>query len=144
MATVRKSQPASAALDLLRSPSLPVLLILCAVAIGVAALLPLVQSSDLTATNGNIQRLERDSADWRARLHEMELDVARMSSLERVEKEARERLSMAPPTETHYISVDEPPPQESRLPSRYLPPPVEEPRAGSSLWDKLFGWIPLP
>src|SRR3989337_4106338 len=109
MQTARKSQPGSAALELLRSPSLPVLLILCAVAIGVAALLPLVQSSDLTTTNGNIQRLERDSADWRARLHEMELDVASMSSLERVEKEARERPGMAPPAAIHYMNVDKAP-----------------------------------
>ncbi len=144
MATAHKAEKASALVELLRSPSLPVLLTASAMAIGLAALLPLVQSSDATTTNGNIQRLEQARADWQARLHEMELEVAGLGSLDRIEREATGRLHMTAPAETHYLTVDVAAPERRKLPSRFLPPQPAQPQAGSSLWDKLFGWLPLP
>ncbi len=144
MTTAPKTQSRSALLELLRSPSLPVLLILCAVVVGLAALLPLIQSSGATTTNGNIQRLEQERGDWKARLHELELEVATLGSLERIEKEAALRFKMVPPQETRYITVDVPAPEERRLPSRFLPPEPKKELSQSSLWDRLFGWIPLP
>src|SRR3990172_8810972 len=143
MATAHKTQKTSALGELLRSPSLPVLLIAAAVAIGLAALLSLVQSSDATSTNGNIQRLEQEKADWQARLHELELGGAGPGSLDRIEREAIQRLHMKAPEEMHYITVDVPAPEERRLPSRFLPPQTKPEESGSSAWDKLFGWFPL-
>lgn len=144
MATAHETQKASALAEFLRWPSLPVLLISSTVAIGLAALLPLIQSSDATTTNGNIQRLEQRIADRQARLHEIELEVASLGSLNRVEGEAIERLGMRVPEEIHYITVDVPAPEEQRLPSRFLPERTEREESGSSVWDKLFGWFPLP
>ena len=145
MATAPKTEKASGLAELLRSPSLSVLLAASAMAIGLAALLPLVQSSDATSTNGNIQRLEQQKADWQARLHELELGVASLGSLDRIEREARERLKMTEPGETRYLTMDVPAPGERRLPSRFLPPQsAEQKRSASSIWEKLFGWLPLP
>lgn len=144
MATAHETQKTSALTEALRSPSLPVLLISSTVAIGLAALLPLLQSSDATTTNGNIQRLEQRIADRQARLHEIELEVASQNSLDRIEREAIERLGMRVPDETLYITVDGPAPEEQRLPSRFLPERAERQESGSSVWDKLFGWFPLP
>ena len=144
MATAQKTHKASAIGELLRSPSLPALLIVAAMVIGLAALLPLVQSSDATSINGNIQKLEQDKADWQARLHEIELEVAGLGSLDRVEREATQRLHMKPPQSVQYITVDVPAPAEHRLPSRFLPPQPEPQQSGSSIWHKLFGWFPLP
>jgi cell division protein FtsL len=129
---------------MLPTPSLPVVLILAAVIIGVAALLPLVQSSGATSTEGDIRRLEQQNTDWRARVRALELEVAGLGSLNRIEQEATQRLKMAPPKQTEYIRVDAPGPEPHRLPSRYLPPsPALEP-GDSSLLEDLFGWIPRP
>ncbi len=144
MATAPHTEGASAPAELLRSPSLPILLTVAALAIGLAALLPLIQSSSATSTNGNIQRLDQAKTDWQARLREIELEVASLSSLNRIEQEARERLGMVPPEETRYITVPGPAPEAWRLPSRFLPAPIEQQESGSSLWDKAFGWVPLP
>ena len=144
MATVHKAHGGTALTDLLRSPNLPVLLIAAAVVVGLAALLPLVQSSEATSRAGTVHQLEQEKADWQARLRELELDVATLGSLNRIEQEATKRLKMGPPKEVHYISVDVAPPQERKLPSRFLPSSREQKNAGSSLWEDAFGWLPLP
>lgn len=143
MATVHKHSP-SAVAEALRSPSLPVLLTVCALVIGLAALVPLIQSSDATSTNAKIQQLEQERSDWQARVHELELDVAYLGSLDRIENEAKGRLKMVAPQEVHYLTVDVPAPAERRLPSRFLPPQPQKKESGSSLWDRLFGWLPSP
>ena len=140
MATVRKGE--HAALELAHAGSLPIILILAALVVGFTALLPLVQSSGATSTAGQIQELERAKLDWQARLRELEVDVATLGSLSRIEKEARLRLGMIRPKETHYITVDVAPPEERKLPSRFLPPERDRGGAGSSFWDTLFGWLP--
>ena len=144
MATAPKAHRESAFIQALRSPSLPVLLTLCAVAVGLAAFIPLIQSSVATTTNSNVQRLDQERIDWEARLHELELDVATMGSLDRIEREAIERLHMTPPQETRYTTVDVPAPEQRRLPSRFLPPEPAPEEPGSSIWEHLFGWLPLP
>ena len=130
--------------ELLRSPSTPTLLIISALAIGAAALIPLVQSSIATTTNGNVHRLEQQRDDWQARIQELELDVATMAGLDRIEKEARAKLKMVEPTETRYIAVETEPPEARRLPSRYLPPAADQREAQPSIWGQLLDWLPLP
>ncbi len=141
MATLRKAQARAAISELVDSFSLPVLLIVAAVVVGVAALLPLVQSSGATSTAGQIQQLEQERTDWQARLRELELEVASLGSLDRIDKEARTRLSMEPPQEMRYLSIDAAPPEKRKLPSRFLPPEHQQIESGSSLWEGLFGWI---
>ena len=144
MATAHDTERTHPASGLLHAPNLPVVLLIAGVAVALAALLPLVQSSSATTTAGRIAQLERQKADWQARTRELEAEIATMGSLDRIEKEAVERLHMAPPTEAYYITVDVPPPEERKLPSRFLPPAQEREEGGSSLWEDLFGWIPLP
>ncbi|MCH7522270.1 MAG: cell division protein FtsL [Chloroflexi bacterium] len=130
--------------DLLRSPNMPTLLIISALVIGAAALIPLVQSSIATTTNGNVRLLEQQRDDWQAQTQELELDVATMAGLNRIENEAREGLKMVEPKETRYITVPVEAPAPRRLPSRYLPPTADEREAEPSAWKKLLDWLPLP
>jgi cell division protein FtsB len=130
--------------EFLRSPSLPTLLIISALAIGAAALWPLVQSSIATITNGNVHHLEQQRDDWQARIQEKELEVTTMASLERIEKAAKNDLKMVEPEETHYIRVEQAPPEPRRLPSRYLPPAAEEGQSEPGIWEQLLDWLPLP
>jgi hypothetical protein len=124
--------------------TLPIVLIVATVAIGIAALLPLVQSSGVTTTGGRIWQLEQERSDWQARLQAQEVEVARLGSLERIDKEARERLKMVPPKEVHYITVDVPGPAPNRVPSRFLEDPPEEAGGGDSLWEEIGSWLPIP
>jgi hypothetical protein len=130
--------------ELLRSPSLPALLIISAMAIGGAGIVPLVGSSIATSTNGNVHRLEQDLADWQARVQERELEVATMAGLDRIETVAKNDLRMVEPKKTRYIAVPAPPPEERRLPSRYLPPSPEERESEPALWERVLDWLPLP
>jgi len=143
VATTRK--PADSAITgVLRTPNPAIMLILAAVVIGMAALLPVVQSSGATNTAGNIRRLEQEKADWRAQVRSLELEIAGLGSLGRIEQEATQRLKMGPPRELHYIRIDAPAPEPRRLPSRYFAPTPEPEDDGSSVWGQLFGWIPKP
>ena len=118
MATAPKQE--RSALDFAHSGSLSVVLIAAALVVGFTALLPLVQSSGATSTAGQIQQLEREKQDWQARL----------------------RLGMTRPQETHYITVDVAPPEERKLPTRFLPPARQHVETSSSFWHALFGWLP--
>lgn len=124
--------------------SMPVIILIAALIVGVAALLPLVQNSLATSTGGNISRLEQEREDWQARLHEQEIAVSELGSLDRIEREAKVRLKMVEPESVTYIQVDAPPPDAHKLPSRYLPPENTSTGGGSSLIDDIFGWIPFP
>jgi len=126
-------------------PSLAVVVIIAAIAVGLAALFPLIQSSGATTTNGRLQRLRQEQADWEALSQELEVEVATLGGLERIEQEAKRRFQMVPAQETIYLPVDVAGPEPPKLPSRFLPQPERPPPAkGSSIWDKLFGWIPWP
>ena len=130
--------------DLLRSPNMPTLLIISALVIGAAALIPLVQSSIATTTNGNVRLLEQQRDDWQAQIQELELDVATMAGLNRIENEARNGLKMVEPKETRYITVPEEAPEPRSVPGRYLPSTADEREAEPSAWRKLLNWLPLP
>jgi cell division protein FtsL len=139
VATARKEQ--AAASGVLRSPALPVLLTLAALAIGVAALLPLIQSSSATSTAGEVRTLEVERNDMRARLRALELEVAQMGSLSRIEQEAAVRFEMGAAKQQHYIAVDAPAPEPRRIPSRYLPEPAEAQSDSSSLLEDVIDWM---
>jgi cell division protein FtsL len=138
VATARRQPTADA---VLRTSALPVLLILAAVAIGMAALLPLIQSSSTTSTAGDVRALEAEHSDWRARLRALELEVAGLGSLSRIEAEAKARFGMGPATQRHYIAVDAPGPEPRKLPSRYYPEQSEQDPDSASLIEDVLGWV---
>ncbi len=139
MATAQKNERAIPGVA--QSPGLPVILTVAAVIVGFAAMLPLVQSSGATSTAGKIQRMEQEKAGMQARLRELELEVAELGSLSRVETEAKTRLEMEAPKEVHYLPVDAAPPEERKLPSRFLPPERRETTHDSSLLDDVVDWL---
>ena len=127
-----------------RQPGLPSLVTICLVVIGLAGLLPLMLSSRATSTSTEIRQLERVRNDWQARSQELEAEIAFLGSLDRIEKEARERLGMVPPTETIYVTVDEPAPEKQLMPLRFLPADKEQPRGDDSWWESILDMLPIP
>src|SRR5438105_15561912 len=141
MATAQHTETGSTIGNLARSPNLPVMLTIAAMVIGLAALLPLVQNSGATTTAGKITQMEQQKTADQAKLRELELNVATLGSLDRIEHEAKTRLQMETPKEVHYLAVDAPPPEQRKLPSRFLPEEQKQVQAGSSFWKSMFGWL---
>lgn len=122
--------------------SMPIVLVLAAMIVGLAALLPLVQSSGATTTVGDITTLQRERDDWQTRLEEEQLKVAQMSSLNAIRQIAIDRLHMGEADDIRYITVDAPAPATDSVPSRLLPEDEEPPQTGNSLLDDIVGLLP--
>lgn len=112
----------------------------------IAALLQVNQFSRLTSTGYEIDSLRRQRSAMQAENHDIEAEVASLSSLARVDWEARTRLMMEPATRRLYIEVNAVAPEQS-LPARYLPlaeTPAEAPQANDeSLWERALGVLPF-
>jgi cell division protein FtsL len=124
---------------------MPVVLTIALVAVGLAGLLPLLQSSQATTTGYNIRQLERQRNDWEARTHELEAEIASLAALDRIEREARERLHMQEPEETMYVIVDVARPESQPVPDRFLPPKKQESiKEDQSWWQSILDLLPFP
>ncbi len=113
----------------------------------VIALVQVNQFSRLTSTGYEIESLRRERDTKAAENHKLEAEVGRLSSLARVDMEARTRLKMEPAQRRLYISVNQPVPERRALPTRYLAPQdapaVPADNAGRSLWQRLVDLLPF-
>ena len=130
-----------------RPSSTAIAAVALAVVVLFIALAQVNQFSRLTSTGYEIDELERVRAEKQAEKHELEADVARLSSLARVELVARLEMGMVPATRRVHIRVNQPLPDERELPTRYLPPAAtadEPPRTdGGSIWDSIRDLFPF-
>jgi cell division protein FtsL len=128
-----------------RPLSMPIVLTIALVAVGLAALLPLLQNSRATTTGYDIRQLERQRDDWEARIHELEAEIATLASLDRIEREAHQRLDMQAPENTVYLTVDVASPDSQPVPDRFLPPKKDQSaKEGKSWWQSLLDLLPFP
>lgn len=111
--------------------------------VAAAALLPVVQNSNATSAGYETRRLERRKAALQAAIHSTQAEVAQLGSLERVDREARERLGMAAAAQMVVVQVTEPAPAGWEVPPRFLPQEDDPPRQAArsavrALLAKLF------
>jgi len=113
-----------------------------------AALLQVNQFSQLTSTSYQIDQLNQQRAATQAENLQLEADVARLSSLARVDWEARVQLHMVPAERKLYLDVNHAVPERETLPTRFLPP--EKPAAAAPaaattdpLWKRLLKLLPF-
>jgi len=124
---------------------MPLVLTIALVTVGLAGLLPLLQSSQTTTIGYNIRQLERERNDWQARTHELEAEIASLAALDRIEEEARQRLGMEAPEHTVYLTVDVASPESQPIPDRFLPPKKQaSAKEDQSWWQSLLDLLPLP
>ncbi|MBI2303668.1 MAG: hypothetical protein HYU86_02845 [Chloroflexi bacterium] len=71
--------------------------------LGGGILLLLFQTSHLTSTGYEVQRLEAEKRDWQRRNYQLEAEIGRLQSLERIQNEATQRLKMVPATQYLYV-----------------------------------------
>ena len=112
-------------------------------AVALLGLLQVIQTSGATSTSYTIRHLEQDRQDLSAQVHSLEAEVATLSSLERVEKEARGRLGMVPAEKVLYLEVDVPPPQQQLLPRRFSTSEASVAEPGTSWWQALLNLLPF-
>lgn len=86
-----------------------------------AAMLQVNVLSRLTSTGYEMERLKAERAEKQAVNHQLEADVARLSSLGHIDWTARTKLGMVPATSKLYIDVNQPVPAQETLPTRYRP-----------------------
>jgi cell division protein FtsL len=123
-------------------------LLVAVAAIVIVALLQLVQTSDAATSNFAIQQLEREKLELRTRTSQLEAEIAALSSLSRIEQEARERLGLEPAAAQQSLQVNVPWPgaDQQLLPTRFAPdeePEVVEQSDGSGWWRDLLGLLPF-
>ena len=126
-----------------RRLGIPGLTILAAGFVAAAALLPVAQSSNATATGHEIRMLEARRADLNASIHQLQSEVATLGAIERVERRAREQLGMVPAERWLYVGVPQPAPVTG-MPTRYLNEegePATAP-AGQPWWKALLDKLP--
>ena len=138
-------RPALPAPRILRKPRQVKVLLAGALALLViAAGFQVNQFSRLTSTGYQIDELGRERAERQAANHALEAEVAQLSSLARVDWEARTRLHLEPAQQKLYITVNHAVPDRQTLPTRFLP--AEPPDAGQTadpVWKRLLKALPF-
>lgn len=123
------------------------LLLIAAGAIVVIGLLQIVQSSEATTASFKIQTLEQQKLELETSTQQLEAEVAALSSLSRVQAEAK-RLGLVPAQALGSVEVNVPGPanEVGRLPSRFAPSETKQTTGdgqGASWWRSLLKRLPF-
>ena len=113
------------------------------IAAAAIALLQVFQSSSSVSTGQSLQHLELEQANVQARVHALEAQVAALSSLDRVERAARERLGMAPAAETLYLEVAVAAPRGLLGPATLAATGPEPTGEAAPWWRQLLRLVPF-
>lgn len=109
--------------------------------LGVSALLPVVQNSAATSQGFDIQAMRQREAALEGEISLLESDVARLTSLNRIERRAQE-IGMVHAANPIFVSVNEPGPAPAKLPADYLPRPIPQQEGPAPWWKPLVSWLP--
>lgn len=119
------------------------LLAVAVIVVVAGALLQVNQFSAVTGTGYEIEDLKRERAAKVAENHELEAEVAQLSSLARVEIEARTRLQMDKPKTVRHMQVNSEVPDHQTLPTRFLPAsPADASGEDPPFWRRLMDLLP--
>jgi cell division protein FtsL len=124
----------------------PVLLV-AGILITVLSLIRVLQTSEATTASFSIQELEQQKVELEASVRQLESEVAGLSSLERIEREAQ-RLGLVTPVARRSVTVNVPWPEQEagQLPRRFAPEQTmsdREDAGDSSWWDGIVSALPF-
>jgi hypothetical protein len=108
---------------------------------GLSAMLPVIQNSAATSRGFDIQASQARQAELNGQINLLESDVARLTSLSRIERRAGE-IGLSPAPNPYYVTVNEPGPQPAKIPAELLPPRETSRAEPASWWRSLLGWLP--
>ena len=146
MATLdRLSPPVSAPIAPAWTPRRAIAVALTLVA--AIALIQVLQSSSIAHSAQGMRLLELRKSILQAEIHQLEADIAVLSSLDRIERSARDRLGMTPAENVTYLSVSVPASAGLLLPRPLSPVALDSETTGSdseSWWQALVRALPKP
>ncbi len=124
-------------------------MLIAGLAVAIIALLQLSQRSEATTTSFAIQGLEQEKLELRTTVRQLEAEVAALSALSRIEREAV-RLGLEPPRarESIQVNVVWSAVDDGLLPTRFAPAgAVEAKEEGrseqSAWWQELLEFLPF-
>lgn len=109
---------------------------------GMAAMLPVIQNSTATSEGFDLQAYQAQEAELRSQITLLEADVARLTSLKRIERRALE-IGLVEASDPIYVNVNEPGPAPAKLPAEYLPRPEPARPDPEPWWKPLVNWLPF-
>ncbi|MPZ49926.1 MAG: hypothetical protein GEU75_11645 [Dehalococcoidia bacterium] len=107
------------------------------------ALLQVVQSSSFAHTGQKLQDIEAERTRLSAEIHQLEAEVAALSSLDRTERAARDRLGMVPAVRLEYVSVGVEAPAGALLPRPLIIASPGAQRQPLPWWQTLLQSLPF-
>ena len=113
------------------------------VAATVSAMLPVLQNATTTSRGFEVQALQAQQVRIEGDIKLIEADVARLTSLTRIEKRAAE-IGLVPSTSPIYINVEVAGPAPAKIPAEYLPPPTANTNSTEGWLSSLLRWLPSP
>jgi hypothetical protein len=113
----------------------------------VIGLLQIIQTSQATTANYQIQKLEQQKLELGAQVQQLEAEVAGLSSITRIEAESN-RMGLQKPQAVQAVEVNVPVEDASvnHLPTRFAPEVQAEPKASggdSPWWRDLLRRLPF-
>jgi hypothetical protein len=113
------------------------------VAATISAMLPVLQNATTTSRGFEVQALQAKQVRLEGEIELIEADVARLSSLARIQKRAAE-IGLAPASSPIYIDVDVAGPAPAKIPAEFLPPPAAQIEPTEGWLSSLLRWLPSP
>jgi hypothetical protein len=107
-----------------------------------AAMLPVIQNSSATSEGFDLQAYQAREAALRSDISLLEADVARLTSLKRIERRALE-IGLVEAHDPIFVSVNEPGPAPAKLPAEFLPRPEPQRAEPDPWWKPLVNWLPF-
>lgn len=95
-----------------------------ALLVAVSAMAPVFLNSAMTSQGLDLQDLRAERDALRAEMRGLEADVARLTSIERIERRAGE-IGLLPGPLAIYVTIGEAGPAPPKVPAEYLPGPSE-------------------
>lgn len=115
-------------------------IVLAVFVVGISALLPVLQNSSVTSRGFDLQSIEQQKLAVLGEISLIETDVARLTSLPRIERRAGE-IGLVPAFDPLYVSVDVAGPAPAKIPAEFLPGPVEQSSGSAPWWRSLLDWL---
>ncbi len=107
-------------------------------------LLQVFQISNATTNGYTLEQLQQERFDKQAEVHTLEAEVALLTSIDRIDQEARGRLGMVPADRVMTLEVHKQPPEQQLVPLRFISTSKTATVETRSWWQKLLGLVPLP
>ncbi len=99
-----------------------------ALIVSASAMAPVVQNSLMTTQGRNLEVLEGEQTTLRVEMRQMEAEIARLISVERVARRASE-MGLVPGTNAIFVTIGEAGPEPPKIPAEHLPE-ASEPGSG--------------